>query len=121
MLESDLTLFAQSLRSLWTVDVLLLLQRERERRWSVEAITRELRSNPSLVREILGRLERLGLLAYDNEGHARYAPATDALDDLVKHLGKLQSERPLALAREIYGEPNDKLQTFSNAFKLKKG
>lgn len=120
MIEPDLTLFAQSLQSLWAVDVLVLLQRERERLWHIDGITRELRSNPSLIREIVARLERLRLLSRQADGSVRYAPADDVLDGLVERLVKLRRERPLALVREIYGAPNEKLQSFSNAFKLKK-
>jgi hypothetical protein len=120
VIDDDLAQFVQSLQSLWAVDVLLLLYRERAQSWTVEAITRELRSSAPLIREIVIKLERGDLVSRQADGALRYGASTAALEDLVTRLDRLRNERPLALARELYRAPNDKLQTFSDAFKLKK-
>ena len=120
MIPDDLAAFAQSLQSFWALDLLTLLHRDRARRWTVDAVTRELRSTESLVREIIASLEHRGLLARDADGSVRYQPSAPELDDLVGRLLHCCAERPLALMREIYSRPNKKLRIFSDAFKLRK-
>lgn len=100
--------------------MLFLVYRERDRPWTIEAITRELRSSEPLIRDVVDRLERGALVARAPDGTIRYAPADALLDALVVRLDRVRIERPQALVREIYGAPNEKLRTFSNAFKLKK-
>ncbi|HUA52138.1 MAG TPA: hypothetical protein VMB81_08235 [Candidatus Sulfotelmatobacter sp.] len=120
MISEDLATFAQSLQSLWALDLLTLLHRDRARRWTVDALTRELRSTESLIREIITTLERRGLLARGADGSVRYQPSTAELDDLTGRLIQCCAERPLALVREIYSRPNENLRIFSDAFKLRK-
>lgn len=120
MIADDLIQFAQSLRSVWALDVLNLLYRERARHWTAEDLTRELRSNEDLISEIITRFERCGVLARGSDGSLRYQPSTPALDELIGRLVQYYAERPLALTREIYRTPNEKLRIFSDAFKLRK-
>jgi len=120
VISDDLAGFAQSLQSLWALDLLTLLHRDPARRWTVDALTRELRSTGSLVREIIANLEHRGLLARDADGSVRYQASTPELDDLVGRLIQFCAARPLALMREIYSRPNEKLRIFSDAFKLRK-
>lgn len=120
MTEDDLRRFAQSLQSLWGVDVLLLLYREPAKAWTIATITRQLRSTEALTRGIVARLERQGLVAQQPDGTVRYVADGPTLKSLVERLSRLQAERPSTLVRDIYGAPNETLQDFSDAFRLKK-
>jgi hypothetical protein len=109
-----------NLRSVWELELLLLMSRERSRAWSAEALNRELRSSVSLVGQILGKFERLGLVAAAGEGGYRYAPQTPELERVVGRLEEVYAARPLEIVREILAAPNEKIQTLADAFKVKK-
>jgi hypothetical protein len=108
-----------NLRSVWELELLLLMSRQRTRAWSAEALNRELRSSVSLVRQILGKFERLGLVAAGEDGH-RYAPQTPELERVIGRLEEVYAARPLEIVRQIVAAPNEKIQTLADAFKVKK-
>jgi hypothetical protein len=112
--------FARSLRSLWAIELLLLLYRAPDRAWRSADLVRELRSSAPLVEEVLALLVEAGIVRRDDAGSYRYGATTTKLDEMVTALDRLHSERPLSLAREIHSMPNQKLRAFSDAFRLKK-
>lgn len=121
MISAALAGLIQSLRSLWAVELLLLLSRDPRRRWSIDDLVVELRSSRSLVDGLLSRLHEIGLVErHNDDGAYRYRPSTPELEALVVELAALHAERPLAIAQELHGAPNEKLRAFSDAFKLKK-
>lgn len=89
------------IRSLWTLELLLLLYRHPERRWSIEQANRELRASPYLIETRLEELERKGLAARDG-AYWRYAPRSDDLRDTVAHLSSQFRERPFAIVNVIF-------------------
>jgi hypothetical protein len=109
-----------SIKSVWTLDLLILMRRARERSWTLDALTHELRGNRTLVHDVLSALVTAGLVQVDAEGSYRYRPATPELDSLVEQLERVYVERPLALIKEIVSAPNEKIQSFADAFKIKK-
>ena len=120
MLDEDLLTFIQgSIRSVWGLEVLLLLRRERDRTWSAEAVARELRANDRLVSDQLVTLETSGLVSCGQEGCA-YA-AAPALDGLCGRLEAAYRERPGQVIKAIMAGPNDKLQIFADAFRFRGG
>ncbi len=118
--EHVLRFIRGSIKSVWMLDVLLLMRRGRERSWPIDELTRELRGNRTLVNDVLSALAKAGLVEADGEGHFRYRPATQEADALVEELERVYVERPLALIKEIVSAPNEKIQSFADAFKLKK-
>jgi hypothetical protein len=99
---------------------LLCLWRSSGRAWSAAELVGELRASDSIVTEGLSLLQAAGLVSPEAEGRFRYAPASGALDHLVQQLAQLYRERPMAVTRAIFASPNEKLQTFADAFRLKK-
>lgn len=120
MISAELSQFVHSLHSLWSIELLLLLHRDPERRWSIDDLVIELRSSRSLVDGILSRLHPMGLVERQSDGSYKYREASPALASLVDQLDGIYAERPLALVQEIHGEPDENLRAFSDAFKLKK-
>lgn len=118
--EAVLALIRSSIKSAWALELLLCIRRQAPRSWTVDQLTAELRSNPSLVLSILTSLKKADLVQEEPEGSFRYAPLTPELDDLVRQLDELNTERPLALIKEIISAPNEKLTSFVEAFKLRK-
>lgn len=118
--ESVLQLIRSSIKSAWALELLLFMRRQSARAWSVDELTAELRSSPSLVAGIVFTLAKDGLITEIKDGLYQYAPATPELDDTVRQLDAINAERPLAVIKEIVLAPNDKLTSFVEAFKLRK-
>lgn len=68
-----------------SVEVLLLLQRQRARPWSSQAVARELRLDQEQADGILSRLDRGGLV-HRYGPDFQYAPSTDEVADIVQML-----------------------------------
>ena len=74
--DPDLAGFVREhMRSVWAVELLLILRRDREQCWQPEALVAELRASTNLVRDNLAAFERSGLAVRDDTGCWRYAPA----------------------------------------------
>ena len=96
------------------------MRRSRARSWPLDELTRELRGNRTLVHDVLSALAKAGLVEADENGNYRYRPSSDEIDALVGRLEQVYLERPLALIKEIVSTPNEKIQSFADAFRLKK-
>ena len=121
MIETELLDFIQgSFKSIWSLEVLIFLKQHPERWWAVDELVRELRGSDHVVTQSLAMLEAAGLVATDNDGKARYSPAAPDLNRLADASERAYRERPSAVRRMILTAPNDKLQTFADAFRFKK-
>ena len=120
VISAELAGLIQSLRSLWAVELLLLLQRRPDRVWPVDDLVGELRSSRALVDSVLSRLHELDMVERLSDGSYRYRCASTANEELVSDLSRLHAERPLAIAQALHGGPDEKLRAFSDAFRLKK-
>ncbi len=115
----DLSSFVREhVRSVWALELLLLLKRDPERCWTAAELLGELRASTSLVSDNLQRFERSGLVVLDDAGCYRYAPANPVLDGLCGELEAAYRERPVALINLIAAPP-DPLQSLADAFKFR--
>src|SRR5690349_20835041 len=113
--DSDLVTFVREhVRSVWAVELLLLLRRDPERCWAPDALVRELRASQSLVADNLQRFLASGLVAPEADCY-RYAPASPVLEDLCARLEAAYRERPVAVINMI-ARPADPLQSLADAF-----
>lgn len=99
--------------------MLLLLRRDRDREWSADDLVRELRASRPLVDDNLSTFEASGLVTVADDGRWRYAPAAAVLDQLCDRLEQAWRTRPATVTKAIVAAPNDKLQTFADAFRLR--
>lgn len=114
--SADLRAFVREhVRSVWAVELLLLLRRDPERCWPADALVAELRASTNLVQDNLDAFERGGLAVRDDAGCWRYAPAAPVLDALAARLEKAYRERPVAVINLI-SRP-DPIQGLADAFK----
>lgn len=119
VLSHELLGFIRStLRSVWALELLLLLRRQAPRALGVEEIARELRGTETLVSKCLPQLEQAGLIASE-AGAYRFAPASPALQELCGLLELEYRERPVAIVDAIVSGPNDRLKNFADAFRFK--
>jgi len=121
VLSQDVERFIRDfIKSVWHLELLLLLRRDASRRWSAESLVRELRSSLLIVADALKELDRAALLARDEEGHHYYAPTTPQLDELVRRIEVAYATLPTVVTQTIWSAPSSKIQIFADAFRLKK-
>lgn len=120
MISEEVRRFVRSsVKSVWALELLLLLRRDSERSWTAEALTNELRGSRQLVADILSHFIQIGLVVQSSQSY-RYQPTDANLDRLVQDLDKTYAERRIAVIQEIVSAPNEKIQTLADAFKLKR-
>ncbi|HWE46523.1 MAG TPA: hypothetical protein VG407_10890 [Caulobacteraceae bacterium] len=108
----------RTVRSVWGVELVLLLRRTSPRTWTSDDLVLEMRASAAIVNGALAHLEAAGLVARDADG-VRYAPAAPELDVLTAELEACYRERPVRLVNAIVSPDEDKLKTFADAFRLK--
>lgn len=119
MADLDLVAFIRrSIPSVWALDVLLLVRQAPSRRWSAGELVGELRASDAIVTGVLEGFQRDGLVAKDEDGRFRFAPAADLLEELTVALAQAYAERPVAVINAITST-DAKLQTLADAFRLK--
>jgi DNA-binding IclR family transcriptional regulator len=108
---------ASSFRSVWALELLLLLKRE-NRTCATEELVALLRASPSVVEKALDALISAGL-AGSEEGEFAYMPVNGQVASLVEDTEQLYRSRPDRVRRLIVASSNKGLAAFSDAFRLK--
>lgn len=108
----------EHLRSVWALELLLLLKRDAGRCWSVEDLVGDLRASHSLVTANLAALEGASLVIADDRGCFRYQPAAAALAKVCDQLEAAYRAKPVTVIRWI-SAPTERLQSLADAFKFK--
>jgi hypothetical protein len=117
--EEDILAFVgTSISSVWALELLMLLKRDPQKSWESEALIREMRSSAAVIAEALAVLQNAGLVVRDGQG-ARYAAASERLDQLVSGLETVYAAKPMTVIKAIIAAPADKLRIFSDAFRFK--
>ncbi len=120
-MEADVHLLEfmkKSVRSVWALELLLLIRGQRSRAWSMGELVGELRASEAVVAGVLSGFERDGLVARDARGAVRFAPEPGCLDQLCDALAEAYKERPLAVINAI-SRPDDQIESLANAFRLR--
>jgi hypothetical protein len=121
LLSEELERFIRdTIKSLWALELLLLVARERDRPWTPADLNRELRGHIRLVADILAQFERSGLVKLEGDGQYRFAPATAELASAVDELRAAYADRPLTVVKTVIAAPDEKIRTFADAFKIRK-
>jgi DNA-binding GntR family transcriptional regulator len=118
--EEDILAFVgATLKSLWALELLLLMRRAREHAWRTDQLVAELRASTAVIRESLAHLTAAGLVAEEDKDAFCYRPASEQLDSFVAEAQALYAAKPLAVINAIAAAPNEKLRIFADAFRLK--
>ena len=110
---------AASFRSVWAFELLCLLKRNRERSLSHAEMVAGLRGSDLVVSQSVGALAAAGLILAQEDGAARYGPASPALDRLFAEAEMLYLKRPDAVRRTIVAAANPGITAFADAFRLR--
>jgi hypothetical protein len=108
----------EQLRSVWALELLLLMRRKADRTWSAQELVDELRASAPLVTDNLTVFERAGLVVHDDAGRFAFSPASPLLRSLCDQLDEAYRHRPVTVINAIVAPP-DKLQTLADAFRIK--
>lgn len=121
-MKSDLVEFIEySFGSVWTLELFLLLCGNRERQWRADELVRELRGSEAVARESIDRLVATGLVLAEEDGAVHCAHVSHEQDALVRQLEEEYRKRPAAIRRLIVRGPAEKLKSFSDVFRLRRG
>jgi hypothetical protein len=107
-------------KSVWALELLLVIRNGGGRGWTVGELTRELRASDLLVYNILREFVETGLVVEAAPQVFEYRAATPALDQLVNALAGIYAERPVRVIDAIVNTPNKNIQVFADAFKLRR-
>jgi formaldehyde-activating enzyme involved in methanogenesis len=107
-----------SFRSVWALELLLLLKRE-HRSWSREALITTLRASELVVNKAIDELVAAGLISVEGDG-ARYMPVSEDIAKNVTQVEKVYSARPDAVRRAIVSASASGATAFADAFRLRK-
>lgn len=113
-----LRLIGSSFRSVWALELLLLLKRE-PRAWTRADLISALRASDLVVNMALDELVAGGLVSVD-EGGARYMPVSEAIAARIDEVETLYATRPDAVRREIISAASSGATAFADAFRLRK-
>jgi DNA-binding MarR family transcriptional regulator len=109
----------KNIHSIAQLEVLLMLQKQPERTWTVDEITSRLYLQSEMVAHLLNDIVQRGF-AVEGQGQYRYQPASDADNELVERLNRVYQERRVAVTTEIFSKPIDFVKAFADAFRLRK-
>ena len=108
-----------SFRSVWSLELLLLIKRE-QRSWTVAEIVAALRASELVVTKCIESLTAAGLVSPESEREIRFLPASGDLRKLVDETEALYAKQPDAVRRLIIASPSGfSLADFANAFRWK--
>jgi hypothetical protein len=118
--EDVLAFIRTTVKSVWSLELLLLLRRGAGRAWSADDLVREIRGSRAIVSQAVSGFIQAGLVRQE-DSKFWYGPAIPELDRLVEDLGTAYADRPTTVVNAILTAPRDQLlQDFADAFKIKK-
>lgn len=107
-----------SFPSVWTLELLLLLKRER-RPWPREELIGALRASELVVSQALDSLVAGGLASISDQG-AAYMPVSDSVAELVDQAEDFYALKPNKVRRMIVTSSAGGIADFADAFRLRK-
>jgi hypothetical protein len=113
---------ARYIESIAQMEALFMLRLDEERRWTCEEVARGLYVSIDMCEAILRDLVRRGFLVRESDGIVtfRYQKNSPELDLQIEQLADVYKHRRVAVITEIYSRPVNKVQTFADAFLLRR-
>lgn len=116
--DEILRFIASSFRSVWSLELLLVLRSE-QRSWSHQELVTTMRASQLVVTRALAALEAAGLVSNDGD-KAEYMPVSGDVATLVNDAAALYSKKPDAVRRAIVSASAGDATAFAEAFRLRK-
>lgn len=106
-------------RSVWALELLLLLERNADRTFSSDDLVESLRASRAIVEQGIAGLLAGGLIVVEGADRVRYAPAGSDLRRLVEMARDNYASRPDAVRRVIVSGAASGVSAFADAFRLR--
>lgn len=108
--------------SIAQLELLLLLHKDSAREWTAEDAARELYTGAQAMATLLEGFRARGYVTATGSPRVsyRFAPNVPEVEQLVRDLAQLYQERRVTVINLIYAGPVHKLQSFADAFRLRK-
>ena len=116
--EDILRFIAAAGPSVWALELLLMLKRER-RTWPRDELVATLRASELVVSKALDALVAAGLASVEPAG-AVYLPVTPEVADCVDQAERLYRSRPNRVRRAIIATTSSSATAFADAFRLRR-
>ena len=116
--EDVLRFIAATFPSVWALELLLALKRER-RPWTSEQLVTTLRASDLVVSKALDALVAAGTASVDEQG-AVYLPVNKDVESCVEQVEQLYRSRPNTVRRAIISAATSSATAFADAFRLRK-
>ena len=116
--DDVLRFVAASFPSVWALELLLALKRER-RPWSREELVATLRASELVVSRALEALVAAGLASFE-DGGAIYLPVNAEVEACVERAEQTYRSRPNAVRRAIITASPSSATALADAFKLRR-
>jgi DNA-binding GntR family transcriptional regulator len=118
--DEEVLAFARDhLGSIWSLEVLLILQRNPQTLWTEHELEQEVRGSCRIVREALAVLSRAGVASLVTGRGWQYAPSSPELARVLGELTDLQANKPVLVAKAIFASINNRIRTFADAFRMR--
>ncbi|MBS0298075.1 MAG: hypothetical protein JSR45_17375 [Proteobacteria bacterium] len=114
-----LAFIRDTVRSVWALELLLLLRRSAPKAWAAQALVDEMRASPGLVDANLQVFEARGLVRREADDCWTYAPLSPVLAALCDRLAATYKDAPVRLINTIASPTDDRLRTLADAFRFK--
>lgn len=122
MASTELFQFVKgSIRSVWALELLLLMRSRQDRAWTADQLVTELRASMPLVTQVLQTFHQAGLVRELENGAFEYAPASPTLESCCEELERAYRERPVTVINAIVASSADDLKSFADAFRFRGG
>ncbi len=122
-IRADLRDFiVNEISSIAQLELLLLLHKDSAREWTAEDAARELYTSAEAMAALLEGFRARGYVIATGSPRVcyRFAPHVPEVEQLVRDLAQLYQERRVTVINLIYAGPVHKLQSFADAFRLRK-
>jgi DNA-binding MarR family transcriptional regulator len=112
-----------NIKSIDQLEILRVLAESQGKGWNLADLSKELQSSPETISAHIAELSARGLLITSSPGGdviSRFGAATPELESQVSSVLQLYQERPVTMIKLVYAQANQRLRTFSDAFKIRK-
>jgi hypothetical protein len=113
-----------SIPSVESAEILLFLQKSSDRAWELKEIIDGLRRSITISEgdgaKWVESLQARGLVTAGTDRRFQYRPASPELERFAQMLALAYVQRPVTLIRMIYALRDTKIQSFADAFKIRK-
>jgi predicted transcriptional regulator len=116
--EELLRFIAASFPSVWALELLLVLKRER-RLWKSDELLESLRASDLVISKAVDALMAAGLVSVE-QGGVTYLPVKAEVEKLTDRVEELYRGRPNKVRRAIVSASTSSAVAFADAFKLRR-